>query len=86
MRRWQTFACSVTRVIAKRAAWRNSAPASGSRAGGVSRIPISARLRASAGSDFVRASRLLAKYFAANGLTTATGTARRRRCEASGIQ
>ena len=39
-----------------------------------SRMPISARLRASAGSDFVRASRLLAKYFAASGLTTATGT------------
>lgn len=86
MRRWQTFACSVTRVMAKRAAWRSSTPTSGSRAGGVSRMAISARLRASAGSDLVRARRLLAKYFAMSGLTTATGTSRRRRCAASGIQ
>jgi hypothetical protein len=48
-------------------------------------MAISARLRASAGSDFVRASRLFAKYFAASGLTTATGTSRRRRWGASGI-
>lgn len=30
-RRWQTCACSWTSVIAKRAAWRSSTPASGSR-------------------------------------------------------
>ena len=49
-------------------------------------MAISARLRASAGSDLVRPSRLLAKYFAASGLTTATGTSRRRRWDASDIQ
>jgi hypothetical protein len=34
----------------------------------------------------LRASQLLAKYFAASGLTTAIGTSRRRRWLASGIQ
>ena len=36
MRRWQTFACSLTSVIAKRAAWRSSTP--GERIAGRGRV------------------------------------------------
>ena len=78
-RRWQTL-----RLLgheghreARGLAQLDARPAGRARSA-ASRMPISARLRASAGSDFVRPSRLLAKYFAASGLTTATGTPRRR--------
>jgi len=84
--RWETLACSVTRVIAKRAASRSWAPASGSRVWGRSRIPNAASVRASAGSLLVRCSRLLAKYLASSGLTIATGTPARWSSPASGIQ
>jgi len=77
--RWQTCACSRTRRIANRAACLSSAPTRGSLILGWSRVPNAASVRASAGSLLLRCSRLLAKYLASKGFTTATGYPCRRR-------
>ena len=60
-----------TSSMQKRAALRNSAPTNGSRGDGSSRIPNAPSRRTSAGSLLLRCSRLLAKYLACSGLTSA---------------